>query len=474
MSTQIRRFTSRTAALTYQTCHRKRFLANHYAEIGLVPESVDLNLLTGSAVHRSLQHLLEHCRIEHPTGDFEEACIDKAVEVGIDLFREEITNHSLNLYSTEFLNTTFVIAEHECSIEGLVRAFAIKRLPNLLEEYEVLEVEHEEVYEFSPLVTFLAKADGLFRRKVDNKLVVLSIKTASEYADVTLRNILHDMQGCSEWAAIQDRLDRMYQMFLICIGEPDAKYLKSMNPTMFEYFSNCYKESKKPEVYAVQYEHLITGKRRQDPPESGIYKRYNSLIHPYALAKMGIMFASGSAFGQKFSNPTEYKWKISKGRQPKGWEKINIWEDMGVKEWVNWLAEGKVQPEEGNFLEEIIRTSDLVIRTKEEIEEWNISTKWQEEEIVHKLEGLEEIAIEAKNSNNWLEYEEKLNQYFSKNTQNCHNYFGKDCQFNMVCHRNLTLDAMIESGALIPRSSHHNAERLYHIERNLVKDEQKS
>ena len=32
-------------------------------------------------------------------------------------------------------------------IEALIRAFSIQRLPTLLNEYEVLEVEHEEVFE---------------------------------------------------------------------------------------------------------------------------------------------------------------------------------------------------------------------------------------------------------------------------------------------------------------------------------------
>lgn len=474
MSNQIKRFTSRSAVLTYQTCHRKRFLAYHFGQVGLSPEPVDLNLLTGTCIHRGLQHLLEHCRMEHPLNDFEEACVDRAVELAVEVFREEVTNHSLNLYSSEFLNTAFVIAEHECLIEGLIRAFSIYRLPRLLEEFEILEVELDEIFEeFSDIVIWQTKADAsfLFRDHYEKGVVVLSIKSASEYADVTLRNLLHDMQGVSEWVSIESRLLREFELFKHKREEFTNKHLE-------KYFTWCLNNNQKPKVYAVQYEHLITGKRRQDPPESGIYKRYNPLIHPYALAKMGIMFASGSAFGQKYSNPTEYKWKTGKGRQPKGWEKINIWEDMGVKEWVNWLAEGKVQPEEGNFLEEIIRTSELVIRSKEEMEEWRISTRFQEQNIIEKLEILEilaEKAIKCDNNNTfserwyWNQYEEKLQELFPKNTQNCHDYYGKDCQFVQICHRVLDIQTAIESGVLVNRTSHHEQERLYHIERGLVK-----
>jgi hypothetical protein len=50
-------------------------------------------------------------------------------------------------------------------------------LKSFLEEYEVLEVEKEEVFDsFSPIVTWLGKADGLLRRKSDNELIILSFK----------------------------------------------------------------------------------------------------------------------------------------------------------------------------------------------------------------------------------------------------------------------------------------------------------
>lgn len=516
----MQRLTSRTAFLTYQTCPRKRYLGFHYASTGLSSGFVDLNLLTGTAVHRGLQHLLEHCRIDHPEGDFEEKCIDQAVEFALEIFKEEITTKSINLHSTEMMNIQFVIEEHETLIEGLIRAFAVKRLKDLLEEYEVLEVEHEEIYELSlPKICpncngtkcdqelllkdsnstihcktckgigslggilFLAKADGLFRHKIDNKLIVLSIKTTSEYplgndedeinsqySSVVIRNILHDMQGCSETAVIQDRLDKIYDE-----GETEIRNRGNAFVTMSEYevsqglkeyLQVCHNTKSRPEVYAVQYEHLVTGKRRQSPAKSGIYKRSNFLIHPIKFeSQVGIdVFGRGKSFSN-----SEYKWKWGSGKHPKGWNQIDIWNDVGIKLWIDLLASGKIQPELGNPLDEVIRTSELIIRTPEDIEEWKISVKFQEERISQDLESLEVAAnYDKKSGEEWKVFKNVLIERFPKNTTQCHNYYGNDCTFVSLCHGGVQIEDSLGSLYQI-RHPHHNLEEEKFKKEGLIK-----
>src|SRR6266852_1397499 len=402
---KILRFTSRTAALTYQTCRRKRFLANHYASTGLSPESIDLNLETGSSVHRGLQHLFEHCRKEHPDGNFEEKCINDSIEVAIDLFRKDLTEHSIALRGEESMFLSFIIAEHECLIEGLIRCFAIRRLPELLEEYEIIEVELDELYtEFSPIVYWQSRADAAFLTKDYSKgVIVCSIKTASEYADVTLRNIITDMQGNSEWAAIDARLKRDFKQF-VSNEEDGTGHLEAIDIRWHKYFNWCYANNQIPKVYAVQYEHLITGLWR-DTDKSGLRKRQSFLVHPYKLEVMGGI----NAFtGTKSFSPSAYKWKVNPGKQPKGWNKVDIWDDIGIKNWIEMLATGQVQAEYGNPLDELIKTSDLVIRATEadnsRIEEWLISTRFQEETIISNLEILEQYAEAARKTNDWRLY----------------------------------------------------------------------
>jgi hypothetical protein len=479
--TQTMRFTSRTAALTYQTCKRKRFYSNHYAQTGIVSENLDLNLEVGSSVHRGLQNLFEHCRLEHPDGSFEEQCINQSVDIALNLFREDLTNHSLSLKSGEEMFLPFIIAEHESLIEGLIRCFAIKRLPDLLNEYEIIEVELDENFvEFSPEVIWQSKADAAFLTKDYSKgVIVCSIKTTSEYADVTLRNIITDMQGNSEWAAIQARLDREFAIFKKRMENPfgiGTANLESVidNPSLLKwtkYFTWCIQNNTKPRVYAVQYEHLVTSEYR-DYEKSGLRKRQSFLLHPY---KLELVQGMNIYTGQKSFSPAQYKWKVKAGKQPKGWGKIDIWEDIGIKNWIDMLATGQVQPEEGNPLDFLIRTSDLVIRAtpddNSKIEEWLISTRFQEETIIAHLEILEQYANDARKTGNWELYNKTLMQFFPKETDSCWNYYGRNCSYVSICHENRDLQEMIDANIYVVRNPHHEGEKGSFIERGLIKDE---
>lgn len=466
---KIKRFTSRTAALTYQTCKRKRYLGNHYGEHGLSPESIDLFLETGTSVHRGLQNLLEHCRLEHPDGKFEEQCVNQSVELAIKLFREDVAKASISLKETEFGQAAWIIAEHECLIEGLIRAFAIKRLPSLLDEYEILSVEKDEIfYEFSNEVFWQSKADAEFLTK-DYSLgvVVCSIKTASEYADNTIRNLLTDMQGNSEWASVQARLLRDFRQYRAT--KEHGVNLSNYDMAYAKYYEWCIENNKEPKVYAVQYEHLITGEWRDDD-KTGMRKRRSFLVHPYKLSTMGTF----SVFGNTaVSAPaTSYKWKVNAGRQPKGWEKINIWEDIGILNWIDMLAQGQVQPEEGNPLDLLIKTSELIFRDRNDgaqLKEWYESTKYQEENIVRKLDILETHAEWARKNNNWKLFETALNQLFPKETLTCWNYYGRHCEFARICHEGYNINDLIAANILVNRIPHHEPEKLYHIERGYLK-----
>ena len=467
MQNQIKRFTSRTAALTAQTCLRKRYLSNHYGGHGLSPEAIDMNLETGTAVHRGIQHLFEHCRLEHPDGMFEEQCINQAIDFAIKLFRDDISKHSIALKEGETNFITFVIAEHECLIEGLIRCFALKRLPSLLEEYEIIEVENDIVYhEFSESILWQNKADAEFLTKDYSKgVIICSLKTASEYAENTIRNLLTDMQGNSEWMAVQAKLDRDFANYTSGkIGLTDRRW--------DNYFEWCITNEQKPKVYAVQYEHLITGSWK-DYDKSGLRKRQNFLVHPYKYEEQTTLNVFSQVVTQFTATPDHYKWKANPGRQPKGWSKINIWEDMGIKNWVEMLASGLVQTENGNPLDELIITSDLIFRDRNDgaqLYEWLESTRYQEEEIFRKLDILEQFAADARKRNDWRLFEKTLMHLFPKETQRCWDYFGHDCQFTKVCHEGFNLGDLIAGNVYVNRTPHHVPEKLYHIERGFIKE----
>lgn len=482
-------FTSRSAVLSYKTCPYKRFLTYHIKDSGVISEKQSLDLLIGSVVHRGLQHLFEHCRKEHPDGNFEEACVDEAVEAAKELWQDKLSKQSLWLHSGEEDRLDWIIAEQECLWEGLIRAFAIYKLPGILEEYDILEVEHEEVSEsFSPLVTFLGKADGLFLRKSDKKLVILSIKTTSEYADVTERDILHDMQGVSEWFLIQERIntinDLMFSIkklrgtelqYSLEKEEEIREHLYSLGSDNLLQFISDYQnanEGKAPQIFAVQYEYLIKGKRKQWPNKSGNYMQYSFLCHPLKLdSVVQIAFGRGGAVT---IDPAKYHWNWGSGAFPKGWDKEDIWNDIGIKSWIEMLATGLIQPELGHPFENILKTPDLVVRSEGEIEEWLVSTRFQEEWICNSLDTIRDFKQDVEydaNQDSFTNLRNAIWKYFPKNTQSCHDYYGKDCQFVRHCHELESVEDMEAAGELIPRIPHHELEKQEFIEKGLIENE---
>lgn len=519
------RYTSRSAVLTAFTCKYKRYLQYHYNNYGIVSSNQSLDLLIGTTVHRGLQHLLEHCRNHRPDEQLTIDCINEAVEKAREIWEEALSLGGLNLHSGEEERLDEIIAEQECLWEGLIRAFAIRRLPEILEEYTILEVEKEEIFEdftieicnlcqgegsihkslakdyifnttgteakevgfnisntvlvvcpkcegsgkINPVI-FLGKADGLFLRKSDNKIIQLSIKTASMFPEVTERNIQHDMQGVSEQVCTNARLKRVWnsinkfkQAPFNDKGQLEIQAALDEQYGWFDYFTTC------PEVYAVQYEFLIKGQRKQDPYNSGIYKQQSFLCHPYK--QDSIMNLMGGSIG---FTPTNYKWKPSKGKLPKGWEKININEDIGIQNWVEMLAMGKIQPEEGDPLQTILISPGLIIRLPEEIEEWKISTAFGEEEIARYLDEIETLETYLNSVNITdkfkIDLEHLIWQYFPKNTQSCHNYYGRDCQYVVHCHEMANLDTLLGSGLMQIRRPHHDLEEKSFKEKGFINE----
>lgn len=474
-------FVSRSAILEHFTCPYKHYLTYWANGTGLHLARQSLDLLIGSVVHRGLQHLFEHCRKHDENEELSEACIDEAVEVARELWEKELSKKGLALKNAaEYDRLDWIIAEQECLWEGLIRAFSIHRLPWILEEYEILEVEFEEVFEgFSPYITFLGKADGLFMRKRDKALVILSIKTGSEYADVTTRNILHDMQGVSETYLAQERLERCFETYVrLKMDKQIDTLLEPVNSAFLEKYKWLDNFATTPKIFAIQYEYLIKGKRRSNSygdDGTDVAKEYyqqSFLCHPmrFDVVRKILLGKGGSTV-----NPAQYKWKWGKGRQPKGWEKCDIWEDIGIKNWVNMLATGQVQPELGHPFDHILHTPDLIVRSENELREWYISTKFLSERIRNYIDEINHYSSHVNDigalDSEYERLQEMIWQFFPKNTLNCHDYFGGDCHFVQHCHELESIEDMVIAESLIPRVPHHELERESFVEKGLIEDE---
>lgn len=440
--------TSRTAVLTYQDCPRKRYLQFHAKGSGISGTKLNLDIFIGTIFHRGMQNLLEHARVEH-SGDtrlIKRSCINESIEVARTLFWKMLEeSNGLASKKDDYTPYEYKVEEAWALCEALIRGYAIWRLPTFGEQFEVLEVENEEIYPLADSIIFQAKADGLLRSRYNNELYVLSYKTAKDFPDVTMRNILHDMQGMSEIAAINYRLNKGYQLYLN--PQTPNKVLESQfSKAIIIHFMKCKTlQLKEINCHAVQYEYALKGKYNQDPYNSGMYKWQTPFLHPWKNEGVQNIF-SGKTRGM------DYKWKPGKGRQPKEWEKIDIWAEnqVGVEAWLDMLITGQIQPEEGNPFQWYFISPDAVIRSAEEIEEWRISTSVQEQTILSSLRYVENFEGE--------DYNVKLAKGFPKHTNRCHDYYGHDCPFVPICHENQTVDGMLDSGVMSTRQPHHALE----------------
>jgi hypothetical protein len=496
--TRPQNYISRSAILTFKKCDYKGFLKYFFEGYGLDSEKQSLDLLIGSVTHRGRQYLLEHCRVHHTDGNFDAQCIDEAVASAYELWNAELSKRELWLHRGEENRLGEIIAEQECLFEGLIRAWAARRLPEILDEYIILEVEQEEVFEnFSAFVTWLGKADAMFLRKSDGAVILDSFKTASTFPEVTERNILHDMQGISEWVAAEDRLERywkdikgfMFQDSMTLDLANKSSLPKWMQIKLaldeeaaIKYFMWLAKLSSPPKIHGVQYDFGLKGQRKKEnyKDPSLPYLQNSFLCHPYK--KDSLVIFTGSGFSQ---GTDEYRWCNKKqGPMGKGWNKINIWEDIGTKTWVEMLATGQVQPEEGDpFLVQfdekgkivsgVLHTPPMVVRNEFEKSEWLISTRFYSERLFEYKEMLQSISVEAFGDSPELikEYEQTLWQLFPKNTLSCHDFYGKDCEFVVHCHEMMGLQELEQSGYFSRRIPHHDDEKEMFIEKGYIADE---
>src|SRR5271157_6651529 len=171
-------WTDRSRIESYQSCARKRWLEYHESQTGIQPAKKPLALCVGGSVHVGLEWLLkghdEDAAATAALADFAthrsalaldttelaaQAVADPAslasqlAATAADLGMAP-TDPSLVALCAQHANNAaefddWLWQEQAALVEGLVRAYARRRLRPLLEEFEVLEVEREGDWELA-------------------------------------------------------------------------------------------------------------------------------------------------------------------------------------------------------------------------------------------------------------------------------------------------------------------------------------
>lgn len=456
--------TSRSAIVDYQDCPRRYFYGYRWGGFGVRSKAITLDLEIGSAVHTAMELLLNaHIDRDSLVDNYDEI-VDRAVVEGVGYWTTQVATRELYAKGTE--GVEFLIFETSALIEILIRIYAMERFPTFIETYRILEVEKEEITSFcAGELILMGKADALLWNRTDKEFVVLSFKTASGFIPITYKRILHDMQGISECYAIRERINKHFRL----LTETGELHIKEDIPEWLFEFIETGIITEEVSVNWVQYEFFQKGQRKKDY-NTEFYRRQNQILYPYINEANLIAVQEYRAGGTTNSmmesfgvDPEDsfygsFKWAPGQGRQPKGWSKVCMWERMELKQWLEILKSGRVQPEKGNPFEEVINVPEPIFRDEVEISRWVQQMDYKEGEVMRHLFELENFEREyGKDS---AIYTHILDTRFEHRTARCNDYYAGDCPYVQICHAPyISIEMALEEGQFEIRHPHHDLER---------------
>jgi hypothetical protein len=378
-------YTDRSRIESYQRCNRLRYLEYSEGGIGIQPMKKPLPLVVGGSVHKGLETLLRHAMgpagnsgIQEesavaaaladfslhksalaldtteaaamtPAEGFDAQVAAQARELGMsadDPAVAELFQRQRNA-AAEF--DSWLYAEQASLVEGMVRAYARRRLRPLLEEFEVLEVEregdwllanlnnyqaygHEQVVE----IRFMSRPDALLRSRADNSLYILSYKTAATWDIRKARDAEHDMQGLSEGVEVERRLGAEWSL------AKEGGRTNSVSDEVWRYLRDL---PAPPRILGIRYEYLLKFGRWEDKDLSArfglkVWSQRSHLIRKYVATSVPSRGPASYSVGDECWS---YDWIKDDGSTSKlawsNWRARPVWEDGpgAVRAWIDKL-----------------------------------------------------------------------------------------------------------------------------------------
>lgn len=444
-------FSSRSALLTRQSCPR-RWWWEYGIPIpgsqvpGIAPTKLNMDLLIGSGYHVGDEYLLKGHSLEESIG--------RALEgdgMGWPGVWPLLKSKGLVLGDKE--DAYYVYHETASLVEALIRGFHYAVLPDLLTRFTVVEVERdgEEILSIGDVPDFQVRwgyrADALLLEKETQDLYILSLKTTKEWNKKKEDMGHRDMQGLSEVASVDQRLQRWNDW------QGDKHYEAP------EWFRERQYLGASPHVFGVKMEYALKGSRREYPYGSGKYYYSNPLIRPWKKQE-----AEGPPVKRRgkplvtanFSSPYAVNWEFQDdlgGNHTlgKGWRPVPIWEDMGVKNWMEILASESIQGlEVGEPIRQQFVSPIEFFRSDEAIERWKRKVVFSE----HRNYLGRKAVLESTSPG---EYESYLDEHYDTHTERCD--YPNKCPFQEICFGpEAYLFDPLSSGSYEPRTPNHQNE----------------
>jgi hypothetical protein len=171
--------TSRSNISDEKSCPRLGFLSEDFDGHGYQLKAQRVPLLSGTHEHDALAKILGHYSGLHPLEGSD------PVETVIELVRENYTKEILEAGVRDLNDdeVVFTMQEQLTMLEGMTRGWVALRLPRILDEYDVVEIEKDHMWELGPGVIIPIKRDVLLRRKLDGMHGILDYKGAADVDD---------------------------------------------------------------------------------------------------------------------------------------------------------------------------------------------------------------------------------------------------------------------------------------------------
>jgi len=435
----------RSRILAGNRCLRQRFFEYHCLNTGIRQKKLNLPTSVGTLVHSGRALILEGKDLEEVItqvlSEFDIAF--KSKEIDLDLTEDQL----------------FVYEEQRAMVEGMVRIWYYVMFPKLKSEFEVVKVYQTSSYDkegflipasvkeaiepeinwilseeelldgevLHPRITFMSRPDAILRNKSTGGIVVDSFKTTSYNTIISYNDEgeqvdknKYDDQGISELIAVERLL-----------GE-------SVESVRMEFFV---KGARKKSTYT-----LSDGSKEQRKLQQSF------IVHPWKKDN-GI---GGVEYACKWEWKDEYG---NSKRLGKGWNRVDIWKEMTVKEWVELL----IQDNYGD-LENLFLTPYPYVRSTEDVENWIEQNSYKELTIARHLEELKSVEptlCGPRESESGKVYNRWLNHFFPQDRSNCFQY-GGFCSFVDICWSGeKTTSSLYEK-----REPHHEKElQLFQIEK---------
>jgi hypothetical protein len=424
-------WTDRSRVEEYQSCPRRRWYTYHQGGVGMSPARKSLPLAVGGSVHVGLASLLLGVSEDDTVVDafidsaryYKALALDSAEAPQPDELSRQLTSlgdadaaealmrvHEQRV--TEY--DSWLWREQMALVEGLVRAWARRRLRPLLDEYEVLEVEREGDWELSVCtpaniltpIRFMSRPDALLRSRADGQLYLLSFKTLSTWDVRRARDAEHDMQGLSEAVEVERRL-----------GE---------------------------RIMGIRYEYLLKGYRAEDRDLSAKFglKVWSQRSHLVRAYRGDAGWCWSYDFLKDDGSASKLYWKA--------WRPESTWEAMTTKEWIDLMdaTEATMSAEDTTVglaprelgyrsaaqaqgytsdhpLDSLFPPPQMVYRSDDQARDWVDQIEAQERRVAEGVAAVEAASDEG-------DRRHLLNVHFPMSRRACS--YPTECVYTKVCY----------------------------------------